>query len=125
MHANGREEWNLLSIVWQWLKNEDWAGASDHKNPIWRDEHGKHIDLVCHDDDDVQHHTDSYSDYSDSDDRNDDKHIEKRKDSGEQGDDYDDDVITNVTSVNDPVAYEDLRVSSSSSSSSSSSDGED
>ena len=101
MHANGREEWNLLSIVWQWLKNEDWAGALDHKNPVWFDEHGKHIDLVCHDDDDVQHHIDSYSDDSDNDDSNDDdnidKHIEKRKDLGEQDDD-DYVVITNVTS---------------------------
>ena len=57
----------LPCIVWDWLQNENCTKALDHKNPIWRDEHGKLIDLVCHDDDDVQYHTDSYSDDSDSD----------------------------------------------------------
>ena len=66
----------LPCIVWDWLQNENCTKALDHKNPIWRDEHGKHID---HNGDD-----------SDRDDSNqDDKHIEnlKRKDSGEKDDD--------------------------------------
>ena len=77
------------------MTNDNCANALDRKNPIWRDEHGKRI---VRDSDD-----------GDSDDSNeDDEHIEKRKVSAETDDD-DDVVITNVTNVNDPVAYEDLR----------------
>ena len=114
----------------------------DLKKPIWRDVCGKDID---HESDDSSAHDDQPIDsdssddepmHSDSDNRDDvsahddiensKKHTKKSKDSGEgEGEEEEEEevvVITKVTSWNDPVAFEDIRDSSSSGSSNSDND---